>query len=348
MPGVDLLSSVSAAGLPSLLPAHGEPPAELPPLDVHTAVTTWVLEPWPALMILVAGALYVLGVVKLHRRGDRWNPGRTISFLVGGLGTSVVATQSFLAAYDLTLLSVHMVQHMLLSMLAPVFLALGAPITLALRTLPGGPRAVLMRILHSRIVGVFTFPIVAMTIFVINPWILYFSGIYEATLRNPLLHDANHLHFLLVGCLWYWSLLGIDPLPNRASYPMRMIATVATLPFHAFLGVTIMQSTALLAQDWYLDLGRTWGPSPLEDQQIAGAILWGSGDLMSLVIFTVLAVQWWHASEREARVVDRRLDLQERSAAVRAGTPAEDFDAQPRADSYARARMPGGSRNALP
>ncbi len=301
----------------ALVPAHSDHPGELGPITVHSALTTWALEPVPAAIVLVVGALYVTGVVRLRRRGDRWSPGRTLSFLVG-LATIVVATQSFLAVYDLELLSVHMVQHMVLSMVSPVFLALGAPITLALRTLPKGGRALLMRVVHSRFVTVLTFPLVAMALFVVNPWVLYFTPFYEATLRNPLLHDLNHLHLLLVGCLWFWVLLGIDPLPNRPLYPMRVVAVLLTLPFHAFLGVTIMGSTQLIAANWYLSLDRDWGPSPLDDQQIAGGILWGTGDLVAGLLFAVLSVQWARASEREARAVDRRLDLQEARAAATA------------------------------
>jgi putative copper resistance protein D len=308
------LSPDAPGRLLAALPAHGVPVDQLPPLSVHNALVTWTFEPLPALMVAVAGALYLRGVLSMRRRGDRWGLGRSLSF-AAGLIVCVIATQSFLAAYDLALLSVHMVQHMLLSMVAPILLALGAPITLALRTMPRVGRARLLRVIHSPVVKVLTFPLVAFVIYIINPWVLYFSPIYEATLRNPLLHDLNHLHFLLVGCLWFWALLGIDPLPNRPSHPMRLLAAFLTLPFHAFLGITIMGSTRILAEDWYLSLDRTWGPSPLADQQLAGGILWATGDVMALALFLIIAVQWSRASEREARAVDRRLDLAEARAA---------------------------------
>lgn len=310
------------AGVVGLAPLHGVVPHELPPLTPQTALTTWVLEPLPALLILATGVLYGLGVRKLRARGDHWSLARSASFFIGGLGILVVATQSFLAAYDLTLLSVHMVQHMLLNMVAPIFLALGAPITLALRTLPRRSRGVLLKALHSRVVKVLTFPLVAMVIFIFNPWVLYFSELYEATLRNGWLHDLNHLHFLLVGCLWYWAILGLDPLPNRPSHPMRLIAVLLTMPFHAFLGVTIMSANTLIAGDWYTALDRDWGPTPVEDQQLAGGILWGSGDIIAALLFVVLAVQWSRASDREARAIDRRLDLAEARAAAAARAAA--------------------------
>ena len=115
-----------------------------------------------------------------------------------------------------------------------------------------------------------TFPVVAGALFVANPFALYLTGWYEATLRNPLLHDLNHLHFLLVGALWFWPILGLDPMPVRLAHPLRLVAVFATMPFHAFLGVAIMGSSTLLAGDYYAALGRTWGPSLERDQEIAG------------------------------------------------------------------------------
>ena len=131
--------------------------------------------------------------------------------------------------------------------------------------------------IHSRVAPFLTLPLVAGTIFVLNPFVLYFTGLYEATLRNPWLHDVNHLHFVIVGCLWYFPLLGVDPMPRRMPYPARLFAAFATMPFHAFLGVSIMGATPLTAEDWYFALGRDWGPSPLTDQRCGGGLLWATG-----------------------------------------------------------------------
>jgi putative copper resistance protein D len=303
--------------------AHVGDASELPPpLTPARLVTTWALEPVSAAAILIVAGLYLYGVWRLRRRGVRWSPWRTASFCVAGLGGAALATQSVLAAYDTVLLSVHMVQHMVLSMIVPIFLALGAPITLALRTLPRRARGVLLALLHSRVARVLTFPAVAGVLFVANPFVLYFSGLYEATLRNPLLHDLNHLHFVVLGCLWFWPLLGLDPMPARLPYPFRLIAVFATLPFHAFLGVTIMGATRLLAASWYLGLGRDWPPTPAADQRLAGGILWATGDLVGLIVFSVLFFQWARDSEREAVREDRRLDRIDRAAA--AGTAGGD------------------------
>lgn len=150
-----------------------------------------------------------------------------------------------------------------------------------------------------------------------SPWLLYFSGWYPATLSNAWLHHAMHLHFVLAGSLFFWPLLGLDPVPGRLSYPLRMLVVFTTLPFHAFLGVTVMGSTSLIAGQWYSSLDRHWGPSLAGDQDIAGGILWYGGDLIGLMFFAVLFVQWLRASEREAVREDRRLDrLEARSGRV--------------------------------
>ena len=300
--------------------AHADEGDHVPAITLGRVFSAWTLD-WLAVVAIVAiGVAYVIGVRRLRARGDRWPWSRTLSFCGLGLGSLVVATCSSLATYDTVLLSMHMAQHMILSMIAPICLALGAPVTLALRTLPRGPRTTLLAVLHSRVAAVVASPPVAFTLFVTSPWVLYFSGWYEATLRSPLLHDMLHLHFLLVGCLFFWPLLGLDPVPGRVSYPFRMLMVFATLPFHAFLGVSILSMDTPIAADWYNAFHRTWPPTPIDDQHIAGSILWGSGDIVGLVIFGVLFAQWVRQSQREAEREDRRLDREE-AAARSSGSP---------------------------
>ena len=284
----------------------------MPPIDLEALLTQWRPEPVPMLLLATAVLAYALPARALRRRGDHWSYWRSASFLGGGCGSIAVATLSPLAAYDTTLLSVHMVQHMVLSMVAPVFLALGAPVTLWLRTLPPQPRGRLLAVLHSRVARAVTFPPVAFAIFVVTPWALYFSGWYEATLRSAPLHELTHLHFVLAGSVFCWALVGLDPVPGRVSHGFRVLTVFATLPFHAFLGVSIMGATTLIAGDYYQSLERTWPPSVAEDQELAGAVLWASGDLVGLLFFAVLFVQWVRASQREAVREDRRLDRLDR------------------------------------
>ncbi|MEO9324743.1 cytochrome c oxidase assembly protein [Nocardioides sp. C4-1] len=287
----------------------------LPRLTPEAFWTQWSLAPLPLVITVWAGGLYLLGVATLRRRGDRWPVGRTVAFVGVGLGAFYVATSSGLAAYDTTLLSAHMVQHMVLSMVVPLFLALGAPVTLALRTLPARPRRWLLAVLHSRVARVLSFPPLTFGLYIISPWALYYSGWYRASLDSVFVHEMMHVHLVAVGALFFWPLVGIDPLPGRVGYPFRVLLTVLTLPFHAFLGVTIMGQTTLLGGDYYPRLAQgpmgSWLPDPYADQELAGGLLWASGDLIGLSFFAVLFVQWVRSSMAEAKREDRRLDLVE-------------------------------------
>ena len=303
---------------PRLL-AASEAVQDLPRFTWGRVWTDWSLDPFLFVATVWVAGLYVVGVFVLRKRGVHWPVGRTLSFVVAGMGGFFVATTSGLSAYDTTLISVHMVQHMILSMWVPVFLALGAPVTLALRTLPRKPRGVLLAVLHSRVAKVLSFPPLTFTLYVISPWALYFSGWYDASLDSTYVHEMMHVHLVLVGCLFFWPLMGIDPVPGRVSYPFRMAMIFLTLPFHAFLGVTIMSQESLIGGDHYLALRQgpmgAWLPDAMADQNLAGGILWASGDLVGLVFFGVLFAQWVRASMREAAREDRRLDLLEQREA---------------------------------
>jgi putative copper resistance protein D len=304
--------------------------AELPPFTVGQVALQADLNTWLAVALLVAAAAYLYGVWRLRARGDAWPPGRTVAFLLGGLGTIALVTVSGIGAYDTTLVSVHMVQHMALSMVAPIFLALGAPVTLALRTLAGGPRRILLAVTHSRVARVLTFPLVAFGLFIANPFVLYFTGLYRLTLENTFLHEAVHAHFILTGCLFFWPLLGLDPLPNRWPYPGRALLMVLSVPFHTVLGLTIMQSTTLLGGDWYPGLGLSW-TDPAADQVVAGGVLWAGGEVVSVTMLGVLVLQWIRQQDRESRRVDRALDRAEAEERARAAadTPPSPADPDP-------------------
>jgi putative copper resistance protein D len=285
-------------------------PAGLPPFDGLTVLTQARPAVLPTAAVLLVGALYLHGVRRLQADGHRWSLARTLAFTIGGLGTLLVALSSGLARYDEVLFGAHMVQHMLLAMVAPVFLALGAPVTLALRTLPRRPRAGLLSLLHSRVAKVLSFPAVPWLLFVGSPFALYFTGWYPATLESPLLHELLHLHFVVAGCLFFWPIIGVDPVPGRVSHPFRILMLFATMPFHAFLGVAIMSVSGdgkgLLAASHYLPLiGRA---DAVYQQQVGGGLIWASGDIVGLLFIFVAAAQWMRASEREAAREDRRLD----------------------------------------
>jgi putative copper resistance protein D len=298
--------------------AHGDHGLEpFSPVTLFTHVAPFSMS---ALLVVLAGGLYVWGIVRMRRRGDAWPVGRTAVFLIG-LALIAAVTVSGLEVYDTTLLSVHMVQHMVLSMLAPIFLALGAPVTLALRTLPHGPRAALLAVLHSRTAKVLTFPLVTFTLFITSPFVLYFSGLYRLSLEYPTVHGLVHLHLIAVGCLFFWPLIGLDPLPGKMPYPLRALLMFLSTPFHTVLGLTVMQSSTLLGGDWYPSLHLDW-VNPYDDQQLAGGILWAGGEFVAVAMLGALVYQWIRESEREARRVDRALDRAEALEALEASVPS--------------------------
>ncbi|MFY1681248.1 cytochrome c oxidase assembly protein [Micromonospora sp. WMMD730] len=320
---VDSIFAATSGAPPAGLAAGGvEVP---PPFDITRVFTETRLDSWLALGLVLAAGLYLYGVHRLRLRGDRWPVIRTVCFLGPGLGGIAAVTVSGLHAYDTALLSVHMVQHMVLSMISPIFLALGAPVTLALRTLPVGPRKRLLAVVHSRIARIYGFPLVAFAIFVVNPFALYFTDLYRYTLEHAWAHELVHAHFIMTGCVFFWPLLGLDPLPGRWPYPARALLMLLSVPFHTVLGLTIMQSTTLFGGDWYPSLNLAWS-DPWNDQVVAGGILWAGGEFVSVTMIAVLVVQWIKQSEREARRVDRELDRQEARdrAAEAAAVPASD------------------------
>ncbi|WP_082748842.1 cytochrome c oxidase assembly protein [Nocardioides jensenii] len=302
----------------------------LPEFTLGKVFTEWSLDPFLFVAAIWVTGLYLIGVVVLHRRGDHWPIGRTLAFVVAGMGGFLFVTSSGVSTYDTTLISVHMVQHMVLSMWVPLFLALGAPVTLALRTLPGtssrGPRRWLLVALHSRVAAVLSFAPLAFTLYVISPWALYFSSWYDGSLSSTFVHEMMHIHLVTVGALFFWPLLGIDPVPGRVGYPFRLILIFLTLPFHAFLGITIMDQKTVIGESHYRQLREgpmgDWLPSMASDQHLAGGILWASGDLIGLVFFGVLFTQWVRSSMAEAKREDRRLDREEARAA--AGSVSEE------------------------
>jgi putative membrane protein len=280
--------------------------AALPPLTGTAVLTHLELDPPLVLGLVLSAGLYLYGVQRLRARGDHWPVLRTAFFLGAGLGSVAAVTVTGIGAYDTTLLSVHMVQHMVLAMVAPIFLALGAPVTLVLRTLPVRPRRQLVALLHSRVARILAFPLVAYVLFVANPFVLYFTGLYRQTLEHPWLHEWVHVHFVVTGCLFFWPLLGLDPLPGRWPYPGRALLMILSTPFHAVLGLTIMQSQDLIGGDWYPALHLSWA-DPGADQVLGGGILWAGGEIVSVTMLAVLVVQWMRSADREAARVDRRL-----------------------------------------
>lgn len=226
----------------------------------------------------------------------------------------LLALASPLAAYDETLFSIHMVQHLLLTMVAAPLLLLGAPVTLALRASSPGVRKRLMRVLHSRAARGLTHPALTWTLFAVVMWMTHFSAFYDAALENELMHAAEHGLYLLVGCLFWWPVVGLDPTAGRLGWGARLAYVLLAMPQQSFLGLAIYSASTSLYPH-YASLARDWGPSPLDDQRLAGTIMWVMGDLHFLVALALAALAWMRHDAREAARLDRSLErIRERGA----------------------------------
>lgn len=279
----------------------------VPPPSVSSLVLGWVLDPGPVLLVVVAGVLYAGGVRRLARRGRAWPVPRSVGFM-SGLGLVVVATCSGLARYDTVLFGLHVVQHMLLGMVAPLLLALGAPITLALQASSRPTQRGVLRILHSTPVVALTHPVVAWVLFGGTLFGLYFSPLFELSLRNDLVHGAVHLHFLAVGSLFCWTALGIDPVRRRMPHGARVLFVLLAVPFHAVLGLALLSSTQPLAGGFYETVRPEWAGTVLGDQRAGGGALWAFGDLFGLLATGIVLAQWMSHEEQVARRHDRQLE----------------------------------------
>jgi putative copper resistance protein D len=285
-----------------------------PPISVARLATLWWFDLFFAVAAAALAGLSGAALVRLARRGDRWPWGRTVVWYAGVI-VLVIATQSGIARYAPVLFSVHMSEHMVLSMLVPIFLVLGAPVTLALRALKPaarrgdrGPREWLTVILHSRALKVLAHPAIATAIFIVSTYALYFTPLFASAMEEHLGHIAMTLHFLLSGCLFFWVIIGVDPALTPLPYVGRLLLLFVTMPFHAFFGVALMSMTTVLASNWYDQLGRAWGASSVSDQRTGGAIAWAFGELPTLIVLLALAFQWYRDDDRRARRADRRAD----------------------------------------
>jgi cytochrome c oxidase assembly factor CtaG len=320
------LASGAAAALARTPPPTGESatfaqtPAQI--LTGATLPPEFTFDRWfsawniDVLWLVAAGfglSFYLVGVLRLHRRGDRWPIHRTVFWVLGVLVLFWV-TSGPINAYQEYLFSVHMMGHMMLSMAIPLLLVSGAPITLALRAIrkrddgTRGGREWIMWAVHSPFARVVTHPFVAAAIFILSLWAFYFTDLVRWSMYEHLGHEWMVVHFLLSGYLFVMSLIGIDPVPYRLPYPGRLITLIAIMAMHAFFGIAIMMQEGLMVADWFGAMGRDWGPSPLEDQYIGGGIAWSIGEIPTLILAITVAIQWSRDDTRLQRRSDRNAD----------------------------------------
>jgi cytochrome c oxidase assembly factor CtaG len=264
-----------------------------PDVSLRVLLLDWSFDPLPIVGLATGLVLYVSGVRRLRRRGRRWSPARTASFIAGAFVVGV-ALLSGLASYDESRFVVHVVQHLLLSMVAAVLFVLSAPVTLALQAGSRTTQRRILRVLHSRVVTSLTHPVVALSLFGGSLFVLYFTDLYDVSLRNRPVHELVHLHFLFVGLLFFWMVVGVDFVRGRLPYGACLLCVLATVPMHAFLGIALLSSSTPL-----------FPAHTLGDQRAGAGVLWAVGDLVMLVVGGIVLAQWMSHEERVAAREDR-------------------------------------------
>ena len=299
-----LIALSSLLLLPGLALGHG---VDAPTPTFPAVLARWSFDPLAVVSLVLTGGLYLWAVRRVDaahpaNRHPRW---RTWLFM-GGLGALGVALLSPIEAYEGLLFSVHMVQHMLLQLVAAPLLLAGAPITLALRVASPPWRARLLGVLHSRVVRAISFPVVAWVVFAATNWGWHYSTLYNDALENQALHYLQHVHFLGAALLFWWPAIGADPSPWRLPHPVRLFYLFLAMPQQSFLGVSLVQTGTVLYPHYVTNL-RDWGPSPLEDQQIGGMVMWVFGDVAFLAGMAVVLILWMRHEERRTARLDARL-----------------------------------------
>ena len=288
-----------------------------PELTFARAVTSWTLDAPVLLVVLAAAGCYLAGVRRVRRGGQRWPAAWVVAFLAGGTGALVIATMSFLGVYQSVLFWPRAVQNVLLLLVAPLFLALGRPLSLLIAARPRlGSRA--EAVVHSRGARILTFPAITALVLIIVPFLLYFTSWYEAGLRNDAVRELTYLALLAPGVVFFWTLLRVDPVPKAYPYLVSLWVTGAEVVGDAVLGLAIIADEHLIAGSYYQALGRPWGPSLRTDQVIGGGALWILGDLVGLPFVAAMLIQMIREDEQEAAEVDAELDASEQRAAQQA------------------------------
>ena len=288
---------------------------ELPgPSSPLRLLTFWRFDTFLGVVALFLAALYVIGVVRLRRRGDQWPAGRLLAWLAG-CAALVFATSSGVRAYGSAMFSVHMIEHMTLNMFVPVLLVLGAPVTLALRVLPSaaagdppGPREWIVRAVHSPFTAFLSSPITAFVLFVGSLYAVYLTPVFDTLVQYHWGHELMAVHFLLTGYLFYWGIIGVDPGPRRLPFIGRLALLFAIMPFHAFFGIAMMTQTSAVGGNYYRMLDLPWVQNLSDDQRLGGAIAWGASEVPLVLVVVALVTQWARQDRRTSTRSDRHED----------------------------------------
>ncbi|MFJ6084518.1 cytochrome c oxidase assembly protein [Streptomyces sp. NPDC092369] len=281
----------------------------LPELTAGRLLSSWRLDVPALLLVVLLAGLYAAAVLRLARRGEHWSVARTAAFALLGLGTLTAATMSGLAVYDRVLFWPAAVQNVLLDLVAPLGLALGDPLGLALRALPEGAAGRLRRAMTGRVVRLLTFPLVSTALVLATELTVYFTPYFATALRYGPLHDLMYLHLLLAGCLFVVPVLtGEETLPAWCTHPVRAALVFLDGIVDAVPGVVVMTHGTLIAGAWYLHHAPPWAPDVHHDQQLGGGAMISIAELVALPFLLAILVQWARTERARNVVLDRRLD----------------------------------------
>jgi len=303
---------------PSATLAHG---TNAPAPEFPGVLLAWRFDPLTIVPLVTVGGAYLWAV----RRVDRAHPGNPhpahrSAMFIGGLVAMLVALASPIEAYEGTLFSVHMVQHLLLMLVAAPLLLAGAPITLALRVARPSVRRKPLWVLHSPLLRAISFPVVTWALFAAVNWGWHFSSLYDQALENTALHYFQHATFLGAALLFWWPAIGADPSPWRLPHPVRLFYLFLALPQNSFLGVALLNTGTVLYPHYVTNL-RSWGPTPLDDQHLGGVIMWVFGDIAFLVGMAIVVAAWMRHEERRTARIDARLAAERAARGEEPWTP---------------------------
>lgn len=303
------------------------------------------VNPWVLVAVIVLAGGYGAGVIALRRRGIAWSWTRVFSWYAG-VGALVAVTFSGVGTYGMALFRVHMAQHMALSMVVPVLLLAGAPVTLALRALSsdrdrrGAPRRVLLRLLHSPGLALMAHPIMAGLLFIASLYGLYFTPLLDAAMSTAWGHCLTLGHFVVVGLLFFGPILALDPWPHRWGPGARLLQMIAAVPFHAFFGVAVAGASAPLSTAFARST-EALGMDPVRDQSTGGGIAWAFGEVPIVMVAVIVFAQWVRSDQRDAARLDRQAERDDDAALMAYNRALASHAGQPHRP--AATRTDGGS-----
>jgi cytochrome c oxidase assembly factor CtaG len=297
-----------------------------PKLTFGRALTGWTVDVPMLAAILLLALWYLASARKARTAGGRWGTGRAIAFCGLGLGFWAIATMSWVGVYSGVLFYARATQTVLLVLVVPLFLAMGKPLTLLIEAYPAAGRRVAAAV-TGRVAKVVTFPAITTLLLVAVPMTMYFTSWYTAVFTSGVLRELTYLILMAPGCLFFWTLLRVDPVPKRYPYGVAMWITAAEVIGDAFFGIAVIADQTVLGAAHYHAVGYRFGPSLATSQVIGGGIIWILGDAVGLPFLAVQLIQMMREDREEAAAIDAELDArdaEENEAATAATADEED------------------------